>query len=113
MSESLLSFLLVRQPEKQPLSDSTINSKLNFVGKHKLPCSFLQVPFCPLNCWAYRFDLMSSANVRDFLKNNTYINRVQWHLSMVLSVFFPKIMGVGMLPHRTGFLHTFFGKCLF
>lgn len=34
MSESLLSFLLVRQPEKQPLSDSTINSKLNFVGKH-------------------------------------------------------------------------------
>lgn len=46
-------------------------------------------------------------------KNNTALTGYSDTLALFLLVFFPKIIGVGMLPHRSGFLHTSLGKCLF
>lgn len=86
-----------------------INSKLNFAGKHDA------VLYRYHFVLSYRFDLFRVlSKCRTFKKKkNTYINRAHWYLSMALFVFFIKTMGVSMLLHRTGFLHTFFGKYLF
>lgn len=61
--ESLLSCLLVRQPEKKLLSDSIINSKLNFAGKHH--AVFYRYHFV----LSYRLDLFRVLSKCRALKN--------------------------------------------